>query len=460
MLSNIDMNSSYYSKLPYQSCLPSCCYLNEMIILSQKAKQLEYDFDIFQKTSNQEKAFLQRQIYQLSMEKNAHFSHVLVRSMSPQPIRQSIMPMQITPYTDILLEEKNVEITSLRQKLTEMLDANRRLNILIESKAFAIENEKSAFGLSLKEKDLMIQRLKNDLDRSNDVNFKQNSTQKHLIEELTSDNSGLRLKIDQCHAKLIAKDGEIHKENEKSKNIIETELIQTRNIFGNRLKSKIQLTTDNLLGLIDFEKEKNIKKTALKFWMCKYQSKKAIEDLREVQKTNGVNKITSKIRQITIFLSEETINCLYRVFHRSVIAANKQKVNSFGLFIKNFKESFKNGNTYKKTLTRSFYELNELLAKFNPEEKLLCRTSELPPIEFDKFNQVILNNLVEIESKAQKKVGSLKNEENEHFLTVYHLFMILYRAEYPISAEKVEIRPEIREVITSLIFCQLQLMLK
>jgi hypothetical protein len=457
-LTVLDTNSSWVCKHSTIHTAQFCPHLGDLMHLQEKIRGLEYEFDRHRHTTAEEKAYLERQLRQVRMEKENEVTLILSQTRSPSrssPVCGSPQA-HYTIFTDALLSEKNNEIATLRQKISELMDANRRLNQLHDSRAFDKENEATGHRLEVKEKELIVQRLRNDLERHVEQSTRIGIENRRLLDELTAENTQLRQTIDTLNSKINAKENQLVREQDRAKAAWESELSQTRSCFDMRLKNRVEMTAANLMDLVEHEATKRLKQNMLSLWTAKYRAKQHMKDLVELQKTTGVFKITSRIRDVAWNMSEETVSNLYRVFHKSVVAANKKKANGFGVFVQSFKEALHNTNVYKRTLMNNFHALNELLRKHAPDERIRDDTRQVNPDLFDKPNRSIYDGLVDVESKLKKRVVGGKQDDNERFLTIYQLFMVLYRAEYPINRERVEIEPTVKEVLNALIFEQLK----
>ena len=458
MFTQIDMNTFKHCRSTSNNSLAICPHLPDIINLSDKLKELQLDFERYRQITSEEKRFLEKRLTDIIREKDHQIQiashHSLLHTHSNPNF--TLQNSHHSVYTDSLINEKNAEIASLRDKLNRSMDENRRMNSTNQTHKFEAQNEKCSIEIALKEKELVIQRIKNEFEKTTDQFSKDNFSRKLLIEELTNENKELRVKLDIYQTRILNMEHSHKQAMQTTEYHNEQQLTQTISNFNTQLKTKIHSAAENLLDLVEHKNDQKIKKTIFNIWLEKLRMNKMQHEFVSKHKKDGVKKLTTSIENICEKISVCTVNNLYKIIERSVIEANQKRKNPFGIFVNHFEEAMKTNNVYKKTLIFSYFSLNELLKKFDHEKELPTNVAQLEMSGFNKKNLMIAEHVMEIEQKI-KKIGSGKlKDQKERVLMVYQLFMLIHRAEFPIVDSVVEIEVVLRQVMNSMILEQVK----
>ena len=256
-----------------------CPHFHELIRLTERLESIHVEFEQFRHDCRTEKEDLKSRLETFELEKNQLTEKNDDLESALKICKQQLKVSQENPkehiaFTEQLLREKNVEISGLRQKVNELMDANRRLYITKDHESFEKDNQKSNFQLALKEKDIQIQRLKTEAERLYDSTDKERLQSKSTLSQFKQENMDLKASLEETHRLLETAKTELEIERKK-KALPQINPAFSKENLETKLRARIMIQNEALLNLKENREAREVKAKAFNLWFVKFKRKQA-----------------------------------------------------------------------------------------------------------------------------------------------------------------------------------------
>ena len=146
---------------------------------------------------------------------------------------------------------------------------------------------------------------------------------------------------------------------------------------------------------------------------------------------------------------------IYSIYCKSINTANVKKMNSFLMFVTNFKHFLRLNAELMEGCVDFYADLFDHVDKFTKGRGVTTGrlSRETDPFEIDlasldEYNEWVANNVQEVFKSKRAESKAQKDDENARFLTLFRLLTIKFRADNPLTGgKKKNLMPRLQRIL-------------
>ncbi|EAR84507.2 hypothetical protein TTHERM_00655350 (macronuclear) [Tetrahymena thermophila SB210] len=372
------------------------------------------------------------------------------------------------------MQQRDDDVSNIRKKLNEVIEAKRRVEEDKEKDHFEIEHLKNRVNQEQKEKEVKIIQFERAMQKEQEEKAKIISELNQKVHDLQIQNNKLLddskiyvKELQNLARELKNKEFDYSRLKEQSYNMnkqLDFNSTQTAEMIRKALKDfalrhekshldkrKIPLMIDKFMDVMQENNNRQSKILAMNLWKIKFMLRQKERQIKEMTKDeNEAESISSNFRNHSIFLAELGMKAMeyirlqvaqlsYQVFDTVLTTCNRQKINSLILFVNEVKKM--RSWTALKISLDAYYLIKQNLIVFLKQirnlQKLtsLERKLEINTGEMSNFKVEIRDNMNQLIQKLIREANDSRErdrfDENSNVCFLYKLLAIKKKSKTP-----------------------------
>ncbi|KAL4450525.1 hypothetical protein ABPG74_019423 [Tetrahymena malaccensis] len=372
------------------------------------------------------------------------------------------------------MQQRDEDVSNIRKKLNEVIEAKRRVEEDKEKDHFEIEHLKNRVNQEQKEKEVKIIQFERAMQKEQEEKAKIINELNQKVHDLQIENNKLLddskiyvKELQNLTRELKNKEFDYSRLKDQSYNMtkqLDFNSTQTAEMIRKALKDfalrhekshldkrKIPLMIDKFMDVMQENNNRQAKVLAMNLWKIKFMLRQKERQIKEMTKDeNEAESISSNFRNHSIFLAELGMKAMeyirlqvaqlsYQVFDTVLTTCNRQKINSLILFVNEVKKM--RSWTALKISLDAYYLIKQNLIVFLKQirnlQKLtsLERKLEINTGEMSNFKVEIRDNMNQLIQKLIKEANDSRDrdrfDENSNVCFLYKLLAIKKKSKTP-----------------------------